>query len=64
MVAKFDAEGAHTVPFQQCIDEEIRILGTILDWSLEFWQLKMRSRLFEPGTVRFRASRVFEYVSM
>jgi len=29
MVAKFDAEGAHTVPFQQCIDEEIRILGTI-----------------------------------
>ncbi len=49
MVAKFDAEGAHTVPFQQCIDEEIRILGKILDWSLEFWQLKMCSRLFEPG---------------
>jgi len=27
MVAKFDAGGASTVPFQQCIDEEIRILG-------------------------------------
>ena len=27
MVAKFDASGASTVPFQQCIDEEIRILG-------------------------------------
>ena len=27
MVAKFDASGANTVPFQQCIDEEIRILG-------------------------------------
>eukprot|EP00438_Fugacium_kawagutii_P025743 Skav221039 [mRNA] locus=scaffold1448:165783:166942:+ [translate_table: standard] len=27
MVAKFDAQGANMVPLQQCIDEEIRILG-------------------------------------
>ena len=26
MVAKFDEQGAHTVPFQQCIDSEVQIL--------------------------------------
>ena len=30
MVAKFDASGAYTVPFQQCIDSEVKILTRIV----------------------------------
>lgn len=42
MVAKFDEQGAHTVPFQQCIDSEVQILRR---WVLELFRSSLVGRL-------------------